>query len=137
VNILVAEDDKVISLLICGLLRKAGHQATPAYDQMQALMFALKSPMPNAIILDLNMPGGSGVETLRRLKSSRTSNIPVIVLTGTVDPGAQELVESIGADAFLLKPVDRESLLREVGRLTGDPSAHKIPDVAGAAQIAS
>jgi CheY-like chemotaxis protein len=132
-NILVAEDDKVISLLICSLLRKAGHHATPAFDQMQALMFALKSPMPDAIILDLNMPGGSGVETLRRLKSTRSSCIPVIVLTGSVEPGARELVESLGADVFLAKPLDRESLLREIGRIAGDPVTETIPDTAGVA----
>jgi CheY-like chemotaxis protein len=133
VNILVAEDDKVISLLICSLLRKAGHQAIPAFDQMQALMFALKSPMPNAIILDLNMPGGSGIETLRRLKSTRSSCIPVIVLTGSVEPGVRDLVESLGAEVFLGKPLDRESLLREVGRIAGDSAPHMVGEAAGAA----
>jgi two-component system, chemotaxis family, chemotaxis protein CheY len=120
-NILVADDDKVVSMLICGILRQEGHQALAAFDQMQVLMFAAKTPGPDVIILDLNMPGGTGRETLRRLKASaKTRHICVIVLSGTTDPDAPAVVRELGGNAFLPKPVNREHLLAELA-LVIDP----------------
>lgn len=114
-RILVAEDDKVVSMLVCRTLRDEGHQALAAFDQMQVLMFAARTPGPDVIILDLNMPGGTGRETLRRLKTSpKTRHISVIVLSGTTDPDAPALVHDLGGDAFLSKPVDRQKLLAEL-----------------------
>lgn len=43
-NILVAEDDKVLSAMMCGVLRDGGHVCVPAFDAMQALMYVMKSP---------------------------------------------------------------------------------------------
>ena len=118
-KVLVGEDDKLVSLLVCGILRDEGHQTLAAYDQMQVLMFALKVPAPDAIVLDLNMPGGKGGETLRRLKSSaRTAHIPVIVLTGTSDPSAPNLVRELGGESFMPKPVNRVQLLDELEWVT-------------------
>jgi CheY-like chemotaxis protein len=123
-NILVAEDDKVVSLLVCGLLRAEGHQVLAAYDQMQTIMFAKKTPSPDVIVLDLNMPGGAGGETLRRLKhSSLTAAIPVIVLSATADPSAPDLVRQLGGQAFLSKPVDREKLLQEIELISSGAQA--------------
>ncbi|HZI99704.1 MAG TPA: response regulator [Gemmatimonadaceae bacterium] len=137
-KILVAEDDKVVSLLVCGILRERGHKTLSAYDQMQTIMFANKLPGPDAIILDLNMPGGTGGETLRRLKtSSRTEHIPVIVLSGTCEPHAPRLVAELGGESFLSKPVNREHLLYELDRVTADrpePVAIRMP--AGVARMA-
>jgi len=120
-KILVAEDDKVVSLLVCGILREQGHQVLAAFDQMQTIMFANKLPGPDAIVLDLNMPGGTGGETLRRLKtSSRTVYTPVIVLSGTTDPNAPKLVAELGGESFLSKPVNREAFLAELERVTAN-----------------
>ena len=114
-RILVADDDRTISLLICGILRDVGHQTLAAFDQMQTLMFAMRSPAPHLIILDLNMPGGAGGETLRRLKqSAKTSHVPVLVVSGTEDADAAERVKALGGAAFLPKPVDRDLLIAEV-----------------------
>ena len=125
-KIIVADDDKVVSMLVCGILREQGHQVLAAYDQMQTLMFALRPPEPDAIILDLNMPGGSGGETLRRLKTSaRTSHIPVIVLSGTPDLEAPKQVLELGGAAFLSKPVDRERLLSELRGIAMVPQSLK------------
>jgi CheY-like chemotaxis protein len=52
-----------------------------AHDAMQALMGAVRS-LPDAIVLDVHMPGGTGIEALRKLKaSSKTFGIPVVVLS--------------------------------------------------------
>lgn len=117
-KILVADDDKVISTLICATLRRAGHSPIPAFDAMQALMFAMRAPLPDAIILDLNMPGGGGFETLKKLKSSaRTAGIPVLVITGNSNPSAATTATDLGAVAFLPKPVVPEMMLEELDRV--------------------
>ena len=136
-KILVAEDDKVVSMLVCGILREQGHRTLAAYDQMQAIMFANKVPGPDAIVLDLNMPGGTGGETLRRLKTStRTSHIPVVVLTGTTDERAPELVAELGGEAYLPKPVNREDLLDALERVTANRTPPPVGAVSGGARMA-
>jgi len=127
VRILVADDDRVISTLICTVLQKAGHKCTPAHDAMQALMFAMRAPAPELIVLDVNMPGGTGVEALRKLKqSSRTSSIPVIVVSGVEDPAMPLRMRELGALDVLSKPVDAEKLLDAVDRAVGHPVDHAV-----------
>ncbi|HUQ45634.1 MAG TPA: response regulator [Gemmatimonadaceae bacterium] len=117
-RILVADDDRVLSLTVCGIVREAGHLPIPAYDSMQALMFAMRSPPPAMIILDINMPGGTGLEALRKLKlNARTSSIPVIVLSGSAELDMPQQVKSLGADEFLSKPINPEVLLLAIERV--------------------
>ena len=117
-RILVADDDRLMSELVCAVVREAGHQPVPAFDAMQTLMFAIRPPLPGLIILDINMPGGTGLEALRKLKmSARTSPIPVIVLSGSNELGMPQQVKSLGADEFLAKPIIPEVLLLAIERV--------------------
>ncbi|GAC1536458.1 MAG: hypothetical protein NVS2B9_02250 [Myxococcales bacterium] len=117
-RILVADDDRIVVALVAGLLRRQGHQVVPVFDAMQAFMFAMRPPAPDAIILDINMPGGTGVEAIKRIRSSlNTALIPVIVLSGTIDPDMPEKMKALGADAFLSKPVDANALFAALARL--------------------
>jgi CheY-like chemotaxis protein len=110
-TVLVVDDDRVLSHLVSSLLREKGHKILTAFDAVQALMAAKRTPPVDAIVLDVNMPGGSGEETLRKLKmSTRTQNIPVIILSGSIDSQGQERVRSLGADAVLSKPLVPEEL---------------------------
>jgi CheY-like chemotaxis protein len=116
-RVLVADDDRVISRLIVGMLRPFGHEPTPVYDAMQVLMFAMRTPQPDVIVLDINMPGGTGVDVLMKLKRSvKTTTIPVIVLSGSEDAAMPATVVELGAVEFLKKPVDRDALLAAMDR---------------------
>lgn len=118
-KILVADDDRVLVAMLSGLLRPKGVTVLAAYDAMQAWMTTLKSD-PDAIVLDLQMPGGTGMEVLRKLKTSaRTSHIPVIVLSGSIDPKAVATVRELGADEYLPKPPDFDRLWQALCRLLG------------------
>jgi DNA-binding response OmpR family regulator len=118
VKILVADDDRVLSQLVCEIVRKAGHVPIAAFDAMQALMFAMRAPGPGLIILDINMPGGTGLEALRKLKlSARTAPIPVIVLSGSDDAAMPEQVKALGADEFFPKPIDPDALVGAIQRV--------------------
>ena len=76
-----------------------------ALDGMQAMMFARRSPL-SAIILDVVMPGGNGLDALRLLKSSSlTTHIPVIVVSATGNKETKARAMALGAEAFFTKPV--------------------------------
>jgi putative two-component system response regulator len=116
-RILVADDDRVLSQLICAIVREAGHMPIPAFDAMQTVMFAMRPPAPALIILDISMPGGTGLEALKKLKlSARTSEIPVVVLSGNTETDMPAQVKALGAVDFLPKPIDPELLLAAVNR---------------------
>lgn len=116
-TILVADDDRMISHLVCATLRREGYQVTQAFDAMQTVMFALRTPHPDAIVLDIHMPGGTGLQALRQLRaSSRTAGIPVVILSGTASDAEREDVEALGVVASLHKPVDPESLVDAIRR---------------------
>jgi DNA-binding response OmpR family regulator len=105
-KILVADDDRIVVHLLSAMLRQKAHQVLAVFDAVQAFTSAMRQ-LPDAVILDLNMPGGTGFEVLKRLKSSlKTMLIPVIVLSATTDEQTATNVKSLGANAFLHKPVD-------------------------------
>lgn len=110
-KILIAEDDQVMAQLVAAVVRQAGHVPTHAYDAMQTMMFAMRIPAPALIILDINMPGGTGIDALLKLKrSAKTAHIPVVVVSGSIDPSLPAKAIEAGAVAFLPKPIDPVSL---------------------------
>lgn len=120
-TILVADDDRTISHLMCSLLRDRGYAVIAAFDAMQTLMYAMRQPPPELILLDIHMPAGTGLQALTKLKSSaKTSHIPVIVITGGTEPGLEQRVETLGAVGFLAKPVDPERFISAVRHALGE-----------------
>lgn len=106
-RVLVADDDRAMSQLLCSMLISAGHQPMPVFDGASAMMAAMRSPSPDLIVLDLQMPAGDGQATLRKLKaSSKTMMIPVIVVSASTEASARTEVAALGAETFLEKPVD-------------------------------
>ena len=118
-TVLLADDDKVQTLMLSSLLRAKGYRVEAAFDATQTFTSAIRT-LPDVIVLDIQMPGGTGMLVLDRLKAStKTSQIPVIVLSGSTDPQADLSVRTRGADAFLSKPVDVDELLGTMARLLG------------------
>jgi CheY-like chemotaxis protein len=114
---LVADDDRVQALMLSTRLKARGFRVTLAYDVIQAWMVAIHT-IPDVIILDIQMPGGTGIAVLKQLKSStKTCQIPVIVLSGSIDPEIIPTVKDLGADEFLSKPVNLQNLYRTLSRL--------------------
>lgn len=119
-RVLVADDDRIISHLLCTVLRDVGHQPVPAFDAMQAMMFAMRAPQPDVILLDINMPGGTGVEALRKLKASaKTMLIPVVVLSGSLDPTMPEVMRGLGAEEYMAKPPQLPDVVAALERVAG------------------
>ena len=122
-TIVVADDDRVIVALVAEALRKAGFQVFPAFDSMQAMLGA-RQHNPKAIILDVGMPGGSGMDVLKKIKAmNKLSQIPIIVLTGATDQAVRDQAMAAGAEEFLTKPVDIAAVLAAVRRALGLPAS--------------
>jgi CheY-like chemotaxis protein len=110
-TVLIVDDDRVLSLLVATLLKGKGYKTVSAFDAVQAMMAAMRKPPVDAIVLDINMPGGSGEETLKKLKmSTRTEPIPVVILSGSIDEKGQDRLRLLGASAVLSKPLVPEEL---------------------------
>lgn len=114
-RVLVADDDRQFSTLACQMLMAAGHQAFPAFDGASTMMAAIRTPAPDIILLDLQMPAGDGTTTLTKLKqSAKTATIPVLVVSATSDASMQERVRMMGAAGFMAKPLDPDTFIDAV-----------------------
>lgn len=105
-KILIADDDLVAVQTLSAMLKAGGYDVSVAHDAMQAIMRAVRD-QPDAVLLDIAMPGGGGEQVLRRLRaSSKTHTIPVVVVTGLTDPDLPNRARALGATEVLAKPVD-------------------------------
>ena len=118
-RIVVADDDPEILRIVAKGLWAAGFEPLVAADALQVMVFAHQYK-PSAILLDINMPAGSGLGALKLLKMSRkTKPIPVIVMSATADEGAPDAARALGAVEFFHKPLDMNALLAKVRQVTG------------------
>ena len=113
---IVVVDDDVANLQMAGhILSKAGFYVT-ALKSGQALIDHLDKHIPDAILLDINMPGMDGFETLKKLNTMEreVSDIPVIFLTADESEEAERNCLALGAMDFIKKPFVPEVLLLRV-----------------------
>ena len=112
--ILHVEDDAQFSAGLKTRLEAHGVAVIRAFDGMDGVRTAFKHPA-DAILLDVEMPNGSGDEVLRLLKETEsTRNIPVIFLTCRKDRVFRRKMLAMGAAAYLNKPLDFSELQREL-----------------------
>jgi two-component system response regulator FixJ len=113
----VIDDDEALRESLAFLLGTA-HLRVRTYESATVFLEALPRAEPGCIITDVRMPGISGVELLRRLKSSEAA-FPVIVITGHGDvPLAVEAMK-LGAIDFLEKPFEDDALVAAVQQALG------------------
>jgi CheY-like chemotaxis protein len=129
--ILLADDDPVQTLLLSTRLKQKGYKVDSAINAVQAWTVASRRT-PDAVILDIQMPNGSGYAVLKQMKSSsKTMQVPVIVLSGSIDSNDRVKLKELGADEFLNKPVDVAHLFAILSRLLHQP-AETPPETAEA-----
>ena len=108
-TILEVDDCKAQNYALTRMLENAGCKVLRAFTGTEAL--ALASQMPDAVLLDINLPDINGFEVCRRLKSDpTTSDIPVVFLTAMYDASAKAMARSIGAKTLLHYPVEEAQL---------------------------
>ncbi|MCX5655729.1 MAG: response regulator [Planctomycetota bacterium] len=110
-RILIVEDEPDMNNLLADVLRAYGFEPIQAIDAEAALRAIAERP-PDAILLDLMLPGMSGLELCRLLKSARsTRSIPVVILTALDRAVDRRHGFETGADDYLTKPFTPEGLI--------------------------
>jgi two-component system response regulator MprA len=125
VKILVVDDERAVRESLRRALELEGYEIELAEDGRQALERLAREDQPDAVILDVLMPGVDGLEVCRTLRS-QGSRLPVLMLTARTQ--VEDRVEGLdaGADDYLTKPFALEELLARVRALlrrSGDDGA--------------
>ena len=116
-RILVVEDDRDIADLIRHYLEKAGHSVELLDSGSEAVLRA-REDAPDLLILDLMLPGMSGLEVCRSLREDReTARLPIIMVTARAQEGDRVLGLESGADDYVTKPFSTRELVARVAAL--------------------
>jgi CheY-like chemotaxis protein len=120
-RILVVDDDAdVRNGLTRALTLRGGYQVAAAADAFEA-GYHFARHRPDLVILDLVMPGMGGLEVCERMRRlAGVERLKIVVLTGYSGAGNSERSLLSGADLFLTKPQDVETLITHIGDLLGD-----------------
>jgi two-component system, OmpR family, phosphate regulon response regulator PhoB len=143
-TILVVEDEPAIQELIAYNLKQAGHQPMRA-DNAEQAMNLVSNALPDLILLDWMLPGMSGIDLARRLRTDkRTKTVPIIMLTARSEEQDKLAGLDTGADDYITKPFSPRELnarikavLRrrapqmtddvvQIGGLRLDPGSHRV-----------
>jgi FixJ family two-component response regulator len=110
--IAIVDDDPSVLKALRRSLRVRALEAK-AYQSAQEFLSALPDGLPGCLIVDLQMPGMTGLELLNHLKRQGI-RIPTVIITAHGDAGTRERCESAGAIAFLSKPLRNASLFAAI-----------------------
>jgi len=120
-TLLLVDDDEVFREVLAEALTKRGFAVTLAHDAKSALQLAEANP-PQYAVLDLKMPGPSGLTIIRSLKALNEET-RILVLTGYASIATAVEAIKLGATHYLAKPVDADEIVAAFGRAEGDVSA--------------
>jgi two-component system phosphate regulon response regulator PhoB len=134
-NILIIEDESALAELVAFNLEKEGYAPLVALDGTTGLEYALRN-LPDLILLDLMLPGLSGLEVCKLLKGNdKTSKIPVMILTAKGEEIDRVVGFEVGADDYIAKPFStRELLLRikaVLRRVNSEEAGGKVITISG------
>jgi signal transduction histidine kinase/ActR/RegA family two-component response regulator len=118
-SVLIIDDDKMSSTILSHFLSDAGINIQTATDGNSGLSTALLHP-PDLIILDTQMPGMSGIETLKHIKADRVlMHVPVIIISGDAFTETSNQFLTMGANDYISKPIEYNQLCAVIGKYLG------------------
>jgi two-component system cell cycle response regulator DivK len=110
-TILYIEDNAYNRKIVRQLLARTSYRLLEALDGETGVVMA-QQQLPQLILMDVQLPGMSGLDATRSLKADpRTSRIPIIVITSFALSGDREKAAAAGADSYLAKPYSPRELL--------------------------
>ena len=112
-HVLLVGDNRELLALTARLLRRSGYDTSCAVGMKEARQTALETP-PQLIVMDCDLPDGSGMCACRRLRQEK---LPVRILLTSNDAGDELNALNAGADDFVKKPYRMEVLLARMKRL--------------------
>lgn len=119
----VVDDEESVRKALRRLLRSAGMQVE-TFSSGQEFLNSLTSHQPDCLLLDLHMPGLTGLDVQCRLAAAKT-RLPTIIITGHDQPGVANEALSAGASAYLTKPADERVLLEAITRAVSSDTSKR------------
>ena len=113
VLVAVVDDEESVCRALLRLLRAAGHDVetfTSSATFLESMRERLPSRRPDCVVLDLHLPGLTGLDVQRQLKKDGIG-LPIVMITGNEEARVQDTVLAEGASAFLVKPLNAATLL--------------------------
>ncbi len=118
-RVLVVEDNEFNKVLVKDVLTMNGHEVLEASESEEALKL-IRSEAPGLVLMDLGLPGKSGVEVLAMIREDEgIKDIPVVALTAAAMHGDEKSLIEKGFNAYLSKPIDMQQLLATVTKFAG------------------
>jgi two-component system cell cycle response regulator DivK len=115
--ILIVEDNEKNMKLARDVLQSKGYATLEAITGEEGVRMA-KERTPDLVLMDIQLPGISGMEALKQLRADPAcARIPVVAFTASVTPTDRSLIAAAGFDGFLSKPVNLKEFLDTVRRL--------------------
>ena len=117
-KVMVVDDDPILLATLCSVLKPWGMDVTPL-ENPQRFWEVLQAIAPDLLILDLEMPGFSGIELCQVVRNDpQWSNLPILFLTAHTGSDAINRAFAAGADDYIIKPiVEQELVTRIINRL--------------------
>ncbi|NQT19526.1 MAG: response regulator, partial [Planctomycetes bacterium] len=110
-RVLVVDDNRDTTDLLCQSLEEHGYTAIPAYDGVEAMRKA-RNDVFDCVLLDIMMPEHSGLQVCHELKRQEaTKHLPIVILSAKRDPKDISYARQMGASEYLTKPVKLRKLL--------------------------
>ena len=115
-KVLVVDDQRINRVLPMTILGKLGLAVTEAASGEVAVHSVTQDPAISHVLLDISMPGMSGIEVCQHLRNMpRETPIYIVAYTAHAFPGEQTQIMQSGFDDLLIKPINRDSLLKALG----------------------
>jgi two-component system, OmpR family, response regulator len=129
-TVLVVEDDPVLSRFVETYLKLSGMRVRIAADRAGVVAGLREEPLPDLVLLDVMLPDADGFDILMRMRAHPVlKRMPVVMLTGKATRQAVIKGLTAGADGYLTKPFEPESVLRAVRTVLGlSPEDHPAND---------
>ena len=115
-TILIVEDNELNMKLFRDLLKAHDFETLETRDGMEALDMA-RANKPDLILMDIQLPGVSGLEVTRQIKADDSiKSIPVVAVTAFATKGDEDRIREGGCEAYIAKPIRIEELISPVRR---------------------
>jgi two-component system cell cycle response regulator DivK len=121
--VLIIEDNPLNMKLARDILEAKGYTVATADSGEDGVLVAIEK-LPDLVLMDIQLPGIDGVESLARLRAEpSTAAIPVVAFTASVTAGDRSRVSEAGFDGFVSKPIDLKEFVATIKRFAGDSGA--------------
>ena len=133
-TVLLVEDEQALRRLVASFLRGSSYEVVEAADGPEGVARFTDSGPFDLVLLDLNLPGYSGVEVCRRIRAAQPDQ-PVLICSAAIVPEAEDALLSMGVGNALTKPYHPDDLLAYVARLVRPESPPQLSRVPAAGAL--